>query len=455
MDAWTTAAPSHSCEPHHMAIGRDDSGPKALHGSTLRRAWDMGRLGAGQAFVSFFTMAWFPAVVALSGAVAGAWVSIYSTEMKASVPMMVAANPLSAYSFEAKTGWGLFLLFFLLFAMQQTATNRRDANARAELVEESNRLKKLVERLETLPPAGFLQKFQSLYQELVHLYLLPLSDNLTKQSIEEDIRSVLKAIASLARKYDNAPEHTVYVANLMLCRSREQVASLSQAEQQLLESRLVFCPELATPKCHGLGAILDTVAELSSDYVGGAASHTPAIVLPIPMDRLTNDLGPERGTKFRVLPGAPFAAATHQYAAFDSIQALLKWCAEKADLTQATVTEIQAFFYDGPGKDIKSFIAVPICLVVDSSAEPLQKFGGLPKPLEDEAIPASMRGSPVREDCLAVLNVHTFTEKILRGNGYPLFLPIIEPFCKLLSILLVLYETRTWTDDDQAAIISG
>ena len=81
----------------------------------------------------------------------------------------------------------------------------QDKAVRLELLEETTKLKGLVERLETLPPDGFLQKFQSLYNELARLHLLPLAEQQTEQWLEEAIRSVLLAVATLAKKFDGGP----------------------------------------------------------------------------------------------------------------------------------------------------------------------------------------------------------------------------------------------------------
>ena len=129
----------------------------------------------------------------------------------------------------------------------------------------------------------------------------------------------------------------------------------------------------------------------------------------------------------------------HQYAAFESVNSLLDWCKDQADLTQATISEIRSFFYSGPGESIRA-LSVPICMAVPAEALPLETFGALPKVSEDKRR---------RIDCLAVLNVHSHSDRILGGTGYAMFVPIIEPFCRLLAHLLVLYGSATWHTDQQ------
>ncbi|MDB5763946.1 MAG: hypothetical protein JWQ21_2941 [Herminiimonas sp.] len=399
-------------------------------------------------FIAVFTSAFFPAFVALIGVIAGLWSSLYTAELKDALPKLLSAGMYGEFKKEAIIGGELIVGFFFLFALHQTAKNMQEKDARRALLAETDKLKLLVERLETLPPDGFLQTFQALYQEVAYLPLLAWSeDTITKEDIEEAIRSVLAAIANLAHKFDGAPDREQYIANLMLCRTKSQLSNLTQAERDDLESRLIFCPELPTPKLNGVEAVLDLAPQLRSDYDDSDpnAVNTPLIVLPVPV-KFEVDLGPEHGRQYTVLPGAPFVAAMHRYAAFESIRALLDWCRESADVTKATVNEISAFFHDGAGSDIKSFIAIPVCMTVDKEAPAPEVIGGLPKDVDN-----GVR----REDCLAVLNIHSKSEDILGATGYGMFVPIIEPFIRVLALLLVSYGATLSTPLATDAILKN
>lgn len=400
-----------------------------------------------QGFISVFTWGLFPAFVASVGAIAGLWSSLYSGELKAGLNQLFSSGLSSTFTSEAITGASLIGLFFVLYALQQTAKNMQDEDARRAMLAETGRLKKLVERLETLPPDGFLQQFQNLYKEVAYLPLMTWSeDRVAREDLARAIRSVLAALADLAHQFDGAAEGKRYVANLMLCRTKLQLSALSSAERDQLEKRLVFCPDLPHPKLSGLAAVLDLAPELSSDFQNDAdsADRTPMIALPVPSQHSV-DLGPEHGRRYTVLPGAPYVAAMHQYVAFESIRALLSWCTEKADLTRATCREINQFFHNGAGANVRSFISIPICMTVEKDAPFPEQFGGLPLDI----------GTDRREDCLAVLNIHSQSENILGGSGYSMFVPIVEPFIRVLALLLVSYGPMVCPEGERSGILDS
>lgn len=396
-------------------------------------------------FIQIFTWGLFPAFVALIGAVAGLWSSLYSAELKNGLSQLHSSGFSKSFSVEVIVGAALVFAFFILYALQQTAKNMQEEDARGAMMAETERLKVLVERLETLPPDGFLQEFQDLYKEVAYLPLMPWTEEtITSEDIEAAIRSVLAAIASLAHKFDGAPNGKRYAANLMLCRTKVQLECLTATERENIEARLIFCPDLPAPKLNGLAAVLDLVPQLSSDFNDNdsQALGTPIIALPVPNQHRV-DLGPEHGQRYTVLPGAPFVAAMHQYAAFESIRALLTWCNEKADLTRATCLEINQFFHNGLGAGVRSFISVPVCMTVDKNAPIPEALGGLSIDV----------GVDAREDCLGVLNIHSESENILGTSGYGMFVPIIEPFIRVLALLLVSYGTTISLGVTRSAIL--
>lgn len=213
----------------------------------------------------------------------------------------------------------------------------------------------------------------------------------------------------------------------MICHTAAYLRSLGKEQRDALEARLVFCPELPAPKLTGLRAVLNVVPQFASDYDETAmSSRVPAIVLPIPVSTSV-DLGPEQGIRSKLIPGAPFAAVTHRYAAFDSIRAVLDWCRNRSDTTMETLGELTAFFHNGPGAAVKSFISIPICIVLPAQNAPADMLAGLAMYTED---------NKSVEVCLAVLNIHSPNEGILGGSGYPMFVPIIEPFVRVLALLV-------------------
>lgn len=397
------------------------------------------------AFIAICTRSLFPAFVAFVGALAGLAASVYSSELKAAIPLLRKIDTWSTVSGDAIMAGVLFLAFFVLYALQQSAKNMQEADARKALFAETERLKQLVARLETLPPDGFLQQFQSLYQGVAKLQPVAFNADATPDDAASALRSILKSIAALAHKFDNAPDGS-YTANLMVCHSASYLRSLNNTQRDSLEQRLIFCPELPSPKLAGLRAVLTMVPEISSDFdETSLASQVPSIVLPIPLSTAV-DLGPELGVRSKLIPGAPFAAVTHRYAAFDSIRAMLDWCRNRSDTTRETLSELTAFFHNGQGATVKSFISIPICVVVPAHNAPPDLLAGLSIVSEDKKS---------IEICLGVLNIHSKNEGILGGTGYPMFVPIIEPFVTVLAMLLTKFGESLSTPPSTTAKLAS
>jgi len=392
-----------------------------------------------------FKSHWAPAIVALTGAVAGLWASIHSNELIAAV-LSLRHLQFDAVAGEAWTAIVLFLAFFLFYAGQQSANNRQTFEAKTELFAETNKLAALIGRLDSLPPDGFLQKFQELHRLSADLWRIPAVGEESKETIELYIRNVLSSIAGLAHKFLKTSDGQDYSANLMLCRNQDQIQQLSKKENEDLEHRLLFCPDLPAPKLLHVTTVLDLIPQLCSDYEQGERhlSSTPSIALPV-FHAKDTDLGPESGHKFKVLPGAPFAAITHAYAAFESAESLLVWCQDQADFTAATISEIRAYFGSGPGKQIKSFISIPVCVRTNEPKLASLPFGGLSIKVGDDQ----------HEHCLGVLNIHSPAQNILGGDGYPLYVPIIEPFVAILAHLLEVYGNKLSSESTMDAKLSS
>lgn len=380
--------------------------------------------------IRIFKSPWAPAIVALIGAMAGLSASLHTKDLKTAL-LSLQTGQLSAITGNAWFTIGFFSVFFLFYAGQQYANQWQASDAKAELFAETNKLAVSIARMDSLPPAGFLLKFQDLYRISADLGRLPVQGPDTKETIELYIRSVLKSIAALAYQFRKAPDGQPYSANLMLCKTQTQIQALSNEQRDEIEHRLLFCPDLPSPKLKHTTTVLDLIPQMCSDYEPSAQSslQTPSIALPV-FHAQEIDLGAESGHKFKVLPGAPFAASTHRYAAFESVKNLLTWCRDNADFTAATISEIQSYFENGSGRQIKSFISVPICMIANEGLSPLP-FGGL-----------AAKNGDQEEYCLAVLNIHSQGENILGEDGYSLFVPILEPFLNILSHLLEAYGNK-------------
>jgi|GEM_PF-6646324 len=382
----------------------------------------------------FLVSAIFPAIVALTGAFAGLWSSLYSKELQQDLTQLKDHGLYFDLSHESFIAVLLFVIFFILFALQQSAQNRIQKRNNLKLESKSLELQSLIENLLTLPPDGFLHKFQTHYRKTAPLQVQAiLGENLKKNELERDIRTVLKSLVDLAGTFEGYKQAQSYESNIMLCVRPDDALFLGLGLSKDYSSKVLFHEGKEIIMSGIYSELLVLLSCLSSRYekadksVVDAPDDSIEIILPVHKncDAAVENFSQRR---FVVLPGAPYVARTHSYAAFESINEMLKWCSDKADFTDNIVGQIKHYFSTERGSKIRSFISIPLLVSFPKASDSFE-FGGVPLELSDGSI----------QLCLGVLNIHSDNENILGGSGYKMFLPIIEPFLNILVALLVAY----------------
>jgi hypothetical protein len=358
----------------------------------------------------------FGGVTAVLGVFAGALGSLYTAEIKGSFPFVW--QPV-ALSHEAALFWLSLVVFLFMFFSTQWAQNRAANRAQKELVSaqreligKSDQLVTQTEQLErlirTMPPEGFLAKFDELYKQSHAIAVLAFSEGATKDDVEEAIRVILDCIVSLAHFFDGYPPNVRYSANIMLFVA---CAELKTDEREALRQRLQFVPN--DTDLSALRGVLDLQVALSTT----TDTHDP-----VPDDQLVPFALPVHkapakvvngNRRFRILPGAPEAFEFSKLAGFHDIAMLESWCREKGDFPPTTIEDILAYFRTGPGQSIKSFCSVP-----------LARWD--------------------HEEPVGVLNIHRDAEDMLKQKGAVLFIPLTTPF-RLLLVDLIRWRSEFQT----------
>lgn len=334
--------------------------------------------------------------------IAGVFGSLYTSEIKSSFLFFLGQGPIS---WEATAFWLLLFVFLLMFQSTQWAQNRITDRAQKELIQKSDQLEGLIR---TMPPEGFLAKFDKLYKHSFATALLAFSDGAAREDVEEAIRIVLDCIVSLAHYFDGSPPNVRYSANIMLFRS---CVNLEPEEREALRNRLQFASE--DTDLLALKGVLDLQLALST---------TTATPEPLPDDQLapfalpvpkTPEKVVKGNNRFQVLPGAPEAFQFKKLTGFHDLSMLERWCHEKGDFRPGTIEDILAYFRTGTGQSIKSFCSVPLAH-------------------SDE------------EEPIGVLNIHRDAEDMLKQKGAVLFIPLTTPF-RLLLVDLIRLRSRLET----------
>ena len=135
--------------------------------------------------------------------------------------------------------------------------------------------------------------------------------------------------------------------------------------------------------------------------------------LPFPVANLRKFKG-----KSAVLPGAPEAFLDdNEFTAYTDTRELGEWCATSLALREGISKDIDAYFRDGPGKEVGSFASFP-----------------LRRTNVDRTI----------DKRIGVLNIHRNSPGIFGNEARveKLFLPAVTPFQLLLCDILLLRYPR-------------
>ena len=327
---------------------------------------------------------WFSALTACLGTLAGLLGSIYGTNIQNAFPFNWGSGPIVSQVVLFWISLIIFGCFFGLgFGAQNEATN------------------KLEQMMRTLPPKGFLVTFETLFSNCFKVYWNA-SEAQNKPELVLAITTSLKGVLFLLKAFDTRHDHPQYSANIMLFKPIHEVSADSLKHVLFKEPGYDF-------------NAWDGVLELQSEYAfsliddAPTPDKIPTIMLPVPKEEFRFDKG-----KPTVLPGAPAAFCDPtKSVGFENTLQLSTWCRQHSGLRESVAEEVEKYFVDGPGKEIRSFISIPILL---------------PSTVPD-ATPT----------ILGVLNLHSNRDRILPGEKAGLFVPLTAPFTSLIARSLQKY----------------
>jgi hypothetical protein len=163
----------------------------------------------------------------------------------------------------------------------------------------------------------------------------------------------------------------------------------------------------------------------------------------------------EKKTLSRVLPGAPWAAVNLRYTNFSSIDEMLLTFDETCDFTELTRSQVVTYFDENRG-DLKSFLSIPLEVpttgadidgVMLSCGKPGRAVNvvNVQQPLGSLSLHPELGAEHDDGDtsvgcCLGVLNLHCSKEGMLNTDGTNLFMPLMEPFIRVLVQLIGSYR---------------
>ena len=279
----------------------------------------------------------------------------------------------------AQSFWLLLLATVVFVTYQRYLVGVQD-NVNTEKM--SLGIARLEELNRTLPPKKFAHEIASNYEQHYQAVgSLIASDGAPIADVKEYIRVLLDKINTLARIFDESEE--LYAINLMIYREIGFIKEAGKCTQKCVK----FLNEPTLENCAGV-LFLDQA--LSTNSRNGRAEADASVegdmALPI-YKSMSNDL--EEQLKY-LLPGAPKAYYTGQMDQTHNISELLEGCKNlKPDICDRYIRrKIETYFKK---TQIKSFASLPVNTT---------KF----------------EADQIKERCLGVVNIHKFSEGILRSH---------------------------------------
>ena len=352
---------------------------------------------------------------------AGGLFGIYADDIRDAWPFQFHAR--GPISWTAFWSWMTAILAALGFFFRQRADDTMREKTQAQLVSQTaelaklvhkedqmhqKRIKELSELIRTLPPAKFVDSFAELHEiSDIAIGKVLASRPYDPEQVEEAIRLVLRAVATLARIFDGDLEHVSYAANIMIYTDS---ASLSAHEKNEIQNKSLKFVEPGVT-IDGLAGILELQIHLSANTVMDESHDTnlKPLALPVP-------LNPRSGTtadaKWKVLPGAPLAIVTGLPDIHTDFALLMRWCAAHGEYSPSVMREF--FNY------------------LESHSEHMQGF---------LSVPLLQRENPTTR--FAVLNVHCQRKGLLHDHKQAVaqFVSVVKPFQSMLVKLIIAYRS--------------
>jgi hypothetical protein len=227
-------------------------------------------------------------------------------------------------------------------------------------------------------------------------------------AVEQLIRNLIASIAHIAQQFDRAG-NVQYGAGVMLWRAADAGSKV------VLEGAN---PIIVVPWFQGdqrASGVLELVPALSAVVVRAptppcaADPNAHSLVLPVPAD-VSPVYDNRHQPRTAVLPGSASAFVLSEFAHFLDIGRFVEWIDERTSIDHHASKAMKDYFLSGGGRHIQSFCSLPI----------------LP--------PRSARGDGTN---VGVLNLYSVQKGLLAENGQTLFVPLLEPFLVILSMLLL------------------
>jgi hypothetical protein len=339
-------------------------------------------------YVAAFGHPFTAAFLAVLAPIAGVWITFRREFITRSLE---GVYPLAKQPFGGN--YGDIIVFFILLSVLGIGFT---LHKHAEATKTADRL----DALKTLPPKGILERFETYFHKSYWGARAGFESPADRTKIIEGIRSILQGLVSLAAYFNGSPGGARYSINVMVFENFDVI--LPDAAKTYWGKASFVEQGIGYESARG---ILRLIPQLSIALINENLQDEslPELVLPIPKREFAMD-----GGQTTVLPGAPRAFCSGAHFFCHDTKELGKECRDATALRASVATQVEMFFNNGLGKDIRSFVCLPI---------------GIPRATDEPQM-------------LGVVNLHSNQPDCFRGDSAALFGSLSAPYRFLLAELL-------------------
>jgi hypothetical protein len=363
---------------------------------------------------------WFAGIAAIVGAIAGVLGAVWTEHIRLAFPFDCCGGQIDTYALRF---WIAVIAFGVMFGSnfwaQSSVLDEHTDRLAAGLNTLRDSSKTLEEQIQTFPPKYFLDGFEALLVGCYPVAVKASQPAATPKEMREGIISVLSSIAYMAKLFDAGPKATEYSANIMVFRD---FANLSRDQIADFEGRAKFSFRAGTGG-GGWSGVLELIPNLAVFLRGDrifldGEARLPRFVLEVPLPKYRLDYG-----KSTVIPGAPEAFCEGAYTFVHDTHEMADECRRNRAIRQSVLVEMDRYFREEEGRDIRSFVSIP-----------------LQRPVDGEVAAGDQERLRI-----GVINIHCGVTNMLRARGAGLFVPMTAAH-KLLISRLVENFLRNETD---------
>ena len=350
-------------------------------------------------FISIFASPITAAALAVAAPLAGFWVAVRNQSIRDSINERIPTlDKVDFEIFGLNADASVFVVIILVFVIGFALHKAAEASKARE------RHQLLDKEIQVVATLGLERAADDFLDAIRFSYPTVILNALAEKPDEGDLIKAIKLVLGKTATFVGRwmpLHHRPNMAVQCLSFIHRKVLKISRMRNVPTCSRIMFLKNmiLILKNCVECLSCIQSFRPRPQETDGGGVRR---IILPVPeADQIfSTAVAKDGGQRFKVLPGAAYSAALGKHAIIRNRNDLQDWC-ENADYEDQVRQAILRYFTTGNGKEVKSFLTLPLY-----------------------RLSLSIGDKPA---LLGVLSIERSTEGLLPGQREKVFVPISSP----------------------------